>query len=39
MASVVKAVFGVLSSRVLDHGNAEKELIVRWNGPSVPQAD
>ncbi|XP_043231410.1 uncharacterized protein LOC122386354 isoform X2 [Amphibalanus amphitrite] len=39
MASVVKAVFGVSSSRVLDHGNAEKELIVRWNGPSVPQAD
>ena len=39
MASVVKSVFGVSSSRVLNHSNAAKELIVGWNGPSVPQAD
>lgn len=39
MASTIKAVYGSSSNRVLDHKNAEKELIVRWNGPSVPQSD
>ena len=37
MGSVVQEVFG--AHRQLDHVNAAKELIVRWNGPSVNKAD
>ena len=37
MGSVLKDVFK--NSRVLDHDNAAKELIVRWNGPDVAHAD
>ena len=37
MGSVVQEVFGV--HRQLDHANAAKELIVRWNGPAVNKAD
>ncbi|KAF0296390.1 spicule matrix protein [Amphibalanus amphitrite] len=37
MGSTVKAVFGV--HRQLRHDNAEKELIVRWNGPDPAHSD
>ena len=37
MGSVLKAVFR--DNRVLDHENAARELIIRWNGPDVAHAD
>ena len=37
MASVVGDVFG--THRQLDHGNAAKELVIRWNGPETTKAD
>ena len=37
MASVLKNVFK--DNRVLDHDNAVKELIIRWNGPDVAHVD
>ncbi|XP_043200760.1 uncharacterized protein LOC122371027 [Amphibalanus amphitrite] len=37
MGSVIAEVFG--EHRQLEHGNAAKELIVRWNGPSLCRAD
>ena len=37
MGSTVKAVFGV--HRQLQHENATKELIVRWNGPDPSHSD
>ena len=37
MGSTVKAVFGVY--RQLRHDNAQKELIVRWNGPIPAHPD
>ena len=36
MASVVEDVFG--QHRQLNHDNAEKELMIRWNGPDVHHA-
>ena len=37
MASAVKEVFGV--HRQLSHANAAKELVIRWNGPELCEAD
>ena len=37
MASVVGDVFG--THRQLDHANAAKELVIRWNGPETAKAD
>ncbi|KAF0306494.1 hypothetical protein FJT64_022013 [Amphibalanus amphitrite] len=37
MASVLKEVFA--THRQLHHDNAAKELVVRWNGPDVGEAD
>ena len=37
MASAVQEVFGV--HRQLDHSNAARELVVRWNGPEQCKAD
>ena len=37
MASAVQEVFGV--HRQLDHSNAARELVLRWNGPELNRAD
>ena len=37
MGSIIAEVFG--EHRQLEHGNAAKELIVRWNGPSLCRAN
>ena len=37
MSSILKEVFG--THRILNHENAEKELVVRWNGPHENMAE
>ena len=37
MASVMKNVFKV--NQVLNHENAARELVIRWNGPDVAHSD